>query len=377
MLHLKKKTGIFLAILLGQLFLSILLGTSVTYGAGHTKAPVGLFIWGKDLSEMTEAEMSGALKKEIPSAVVYEEQVFPLELTATYKEVDNWVANQYASATDHWITDAFEYMKRLNQTPEAPIKFKQAEIIPQLQEFSRSINRQGKPAHLTYENGQLVLEKGSDSATLNLEASWEALGQSQGNQPVPLIIDRIEVHPNTIEFQQVKDTLGDYTTYFNPNLKERVNNVELAAKALDGLLIPPGGEFSFNETVGVRAKEKGYLAALMFVDNKVVSDDGGGICQDSSTLYHAVRQANLQILERHSHSLPVAYVPVGQDATVAYGLLDFRFRNDTQGYLLMSARTGSNWIRVRVFGVSDTKHSILNAPDGYPIKPEDWVKDPK
>lgn len=377
MLRLRKKFGLFLVILFGQLLLSILFGTTVTYGAGHTKAPEGLFIWGKDLSGMTEEEMSGTLKDEIPSAVVYEGKVFPLDLTRTYKELENWVSNQYASATDHWITDAFEYMKRLTKTPEAPQKLNRDEITSQLQEFSRIINRQGKPAHLTYENGELILENGTDGATLNLEASWEALRQSQGNQPVLLIIDKVEVHPTIAEYQKVKNTLGDYTTYFNPNLKERVNNVQLAAKAIDGLIIPPGGEFSFNETVGERVREKGYLPALMFVDNKVVSDDGGGICQDSSTLYHAIRQANLEVLERNSHSLPVSYVPVGQDATVAYGLLDFRFRNDTQGYLLMSARTGNDWIRVRVFGVADTKHLKLNAPDGFPRKPEDWVKDPK
>ena len=377
MLRLLNKFGLFLAILLGQLFLSILVGSSVTYGAGHTKAPEGLFIWGKDLSGMTEKEAFGILKNEIPSAVVYEEKILPLELTRTYLELEDWVANQYSPKTGQWLTDAFEYVKRLTQTPESPQTLNKDEILPQLEGFSRITNRQGKPAHLTYEEGELVLEKGLDGATLNVEASWEALRQSQGNQPVTLKVDKNEVHPTTAEFQPVKDNLGDYTTYFNPLLKERLNNVQLAAKAIDGLILPPGGEFSFNETVGKREKARGYLPALMFVDNKVVSDDGGGICQDSSTLYHAIRQANLKVLERNSHSLPVAYVPVGQDATVAYGLLDFRFRNDTQGYLLISARTGSNWIRIRVFGVADDKHPKLSAPDGYPIKPEDWVKDPK
>jgi len=377
MLRARITFGVFLVIILGQLFLSILLGTSVAYGAGHTKAPEGLLIWGKDLSGMTEEEAVGILKGEIPSAVVYEEKVFPLELTQTHNELENWVDHQYSPATGHWITDAFEYMKRLTQTPEPSQRLSQDEILPQLEELSRITNRQGKSARLTYENGELILEKGSEGATLNLEASWEALRQRQGNQPVPLVVDAIEVHPTTAEFQQVKDKLGDYTTYFNPNLKERVNNVQLAAKTFDGLILPPGGEFSFNETVGKREKEKGYLPALMFVDNKVVTDDGGGVCQDSSTLYQAVRQANLHILERNSHSLPVAYVPRGQDATVAYGLLDFRFKNDTQGYLLISARTGSNWIRIRIFGVSDEKHPILSAPDGYPEKPGDWVKDPK
>lgn len=368
---------VYLGILLGQLFLSILLGTSVTYGADHTKAPEGLFIWGKDLSGLTQEEASRVLKDEIPKAVVYEEKVFPLELTRTYEELENWVADQHSPATGRWITDAFEYMRGLTQTPESPQKLNQDEILPQLQELTQIINREGKPAHLSYENGELIVEKGIDGARLNLEASWETLRQSQGNQPVPLSVELTDVQPTTTELQRVKDKLGDYTTYFDPNYKERVNNVKLAAKAFDGLIIPPGGEFSFNETVGERTREKGYLPAPVIVDNKIVLDDGGGICQDSSTLYRAVLQANLKILERTTHSLPITYVPVGQDATVAYGLLDFRFRNDTQGYILISARTGTDWIRVQVFGVSDTKHPKLIAPDGYPVKPEAWVKNSK
>jgi vancomycin resistance protein YoaR len=110
------------------------------------------------------------------------------------------------------------------------------------------------------------------------------------------------------------------------------------------------------------------------VDQKVVLDDGGGICQDSSTLYHAVQQAQLQVLERNSHSLPVNYVPKGQDATVAYGLLDFRFRNTTQGYIYLDARTGSNWLRIRIYGVADEQHPVLTEPDGYPIKPNRDMK---
>lgn len=106
------------------------------------------------------------------------------------------------------------------------------------------------------------------------------------------------------------------------------------------------------------------------MDQKVVLDDGGGICQDSSTLYHAVRQAQLQVLERNTHSLPVTYVPKGQDATVAYGLLDFRFRNTTRGYVYLDVRMGSNWLRIQIYGVADAEHPVLAEPDGYPIKPE-------
>lgn len=85
----------------------------------------------------------------------------------------------------------------------------------------------------------------------------------------------------------------------------------------------------------------------------------------------------MSIEEKHTHSMPVSYVLKGQDATVFYGKLDFRFRNDTQGYLLISARTGRNWLRIQLFGLADDQHPVLQKPDGYPINHLDWYKDPK
>jgi vancomycin resistance protein YoaR len=377
MLSLRRKSGFLSAILLGQLFLSIFAGATVTYGAGHSKAPEGLAIWGKDLSGLTEEEAFKILEGEIPRSVIYKEKEYPLEIDQSRKDLQSWLHNQYSPKTGLWITDAFEYIKHLNYSPEAPQKLDQDEILPQLQKLSQVTDWEGKPAHLSYENGELSVEEGISGSKLNIEESWNALLNSVDNRQVSLVVDSIDVHPTTSELQQVNEKLGDYTTYFNPDLRERVNNVKLAAKALDGLIIPPGGEFSFNETVGKRDRQTGYLPSIVFVDNKLVLDDGGGICQDSSTLYQAVRQANLRILEKNSHSLPVYYVPVGQDATVAYGLLDFRFKNNTQGYLFISARTGTNWLRIRIFGMSDVNHPPLNAPDGYPVRPENWVKDPK
>ena len=147
--------------------------------------------------------------------------------------------------------------------------------------------------------------------------------------------------------------------------------------ALDNHLIPPGQVFSFNDVVGERTEAAGYLPASIFVDQTVIKGDGGGICQDSSTLFQAAQQARLPIVERHTHSLPVSYVLKRQDATVSYGILDFRFQNDTQGYLFISARTGSNWLRIQLFGLADDFHPVLLKPNGYPNHPDDWSDDPK
>ena len=142
----------------------------------------------------------------------------------------------------------------------------------------------------------------------------------------------------------------------------------MAAAALNGQLISPGTEFSFNSAVGERTKSEGYQSATIFVGNREVVDDGGGVCQVSSTLYQATRQANLPVTERHMHSKPVSYVPIMGDATVSYGTLDYRFQNDTRGYLLITTQTGPNWVRIQIYGAADEKHPSLAQPGGYPSK---------
>ena len=111
--------------------------------------------------------------------------------------------------------------------------------------------------------------------------------------------------------------------------KPRAANVELAAKLINRTILLPGDEFSYNGSVGPRTAARGFKAASVYENNKMVDGLGGGICQTSSTLYAAVLYADLQVTERHEHSLEITYAPLGMDATVAYGSLDFRFKNNT------------------------------------------------
>lgn len=122
--------------------------------------------------------------------------------------------------------------------------------------------------------------------------------------------------------------LGSYYTEMNPTLVNRVANIKKAVDMIDGQTLKPGELFSYNATVGnSNLPENGWLQAGVIVNGSLVEGYGGGICQVSSTLFNAVDKAGLTIVERHSHSLPIKYVPSGRDATVAYGILDFVFRN--------------------------------------------------
>lgn len=366
-----------IGILFTQVFLSTFLGALAVYGAGHKKAPDGLQIWGVNLSGMTKDEAFEIIKKKVTNSLIYENKIYTLELEKSYQELAAYLDNQYSVATGNILTDVLTHLSKISQPIEEPSKYNEAEVRSQLVALAQEIDRPGKAAEIYFHEGEIHLVEGSIGKKVDIEKTWQGLNQEDRGEAVPLVVEDILVHPTNEELAQVQDVLGDYTTYFNPNNKERTNNVILAAEAIDGTLIPPNGKFSFNQVVGERLPERGYLPALVFQDNRVVVDDGGGICQDSSTLYNAVKQANLEVVERHSHTLPVTYIPSGKDATVAYGILDFQFRNDTQGYILLSAKTGKDWLRIRIFGVADEDHPKLKEPDGYPVKLEDWIKNPK
>ncbi|HWQ43108.1 MAG TPA: cell wall-binding repeat-containing protein [Desulfosporosinus sp.] len=143
--------------------------------------------------------------------------------------------------------------------------------------------------------------------------------------------------------------IGQYSTEFDSTLVNRTENVHLAAMALDGKLLAPGERFSFNDSVGERTNEAGYKEALIIEGNTFTPGLGGGVCQVSSTLYNAVMLAKLEIIERHPHSLPVSYVPSGQDATVAYPVLDFKFRNSTNAYFLIRSLIEGNTLTMQLF----------------------------
>ncbi|MCL2352712.1 MAG: VanW family protein [Firmicutes bacterium] len=124
--------------------------------------------------------------------------------------------------------------------------------------------------------------------------------------------------------------IGSYETKFGLGAKARNANIALAAKAVDGAVVPPGETFSYNETLGPTTKANGFRRAQIFIKGKKEYGYGGGVCQVSSTLYNAVEEAGLEVIERHSHSLPVDYVPKGKDAATSYGGIDFKFVNSLE-----------------------------------------------
>lgn len=143
--------------------------------------------------------------------------------------------------------------------------------------------------------------------------------------------------------------IGTYTTYYDPYNSNRDYNIRKASDTFDGLMVMPGTTISFNDLNGEACCANGYKEAPVQVDGKTVPGEGGGVCQVSTTLFNALDDAGIEIVERYSHKTPVSYVPTGRDATIAYGYLDFVFRNNYEYPITIATLAGYDKLIVNVY----------------------------
>ncbi len=153
-------------------------------------------------------------------------------------------------------------------------------------------------------------------------------------------------------------TLASFSSNYSSSSANRAYNVELAASKINGIVLANGAEFSYNAVVGNANAANGFKMATVFSNGKVTEGIGGGVCQISSTLYCAVLRADLQVTERHNHSLPIGYVPGGQDATVSYGSLDFRFKNNTGAPIKIVATHSNRNVTISIVGSASAKKKV-------------------
>jgi len=160
---------------------------------------------------------------------------------------------------------------------------------------------------------------------------WEAATPG-GDVDIPITVTWPEVTGQSLRDSLFRDLLGACTTSYWNSSPNRISNVQLASSKIDGTVLYPGDVFSYNDVVGARTTEAGFLPAPAYVDGDVKDEIGGGACQVSSTLYAATLFAFLETVERTNHYFPVSYMQLGTDATVTIpdggNIMDLKFRNN-------------------------------------------------
>jgi hypothetical protein len=167
---------------------------------------------------------------------------------------------------------------------------------------------------------------------------------------LPLVIKKPPVTMVSLKAQGISRKISQFTTLLGSSAAGRFHNVAVTAATVQNQLLAPGDLFDYSQIITQTEKRFGYHNAPVILNGKLVPGIGGGICQVSSTLYNAVLRAGLQIIERRNHSLPVSYVPLGQDATYATGYINFRFRNSSEHYLLIRTAIENNQLTIKLFG---------------------------
>ena len=154
-----------------------------------------------------------------------------------------------------------------------------------------------------------------------------------------------------------QDTLGACETKHNTN-ENRNNNLRLLCQALDGYVLQPGETFSYNQVVGERTKERGYLPAPAYSGNRLTDSIGGGVCQGSTTLYNCVLLADLEVVFRACHGAKVTYVPPGLDASVNWLTTDFQFRNQYHFPVKIQAEVTDGYVKMKLLGTDEKDYYV-------------------
>ncbi len=222
---------------------------------------------------------------------------------------------------------------------------------------------------------------------LDLDKTYQALTDAlTSSQPVinlPVDIIKPKIQTEDVNNLGIKELIGRGISNFAGSIPNRIYNVNLTAAKLNGVLIPPGEIFSFNKTVGDITAATGFKQAYVIKEGRTVLDDGGGVCQDSTTLFRAVLNAGLPVVARTAHAYRVGYYeqgfPPGLDATVFYPSVDFQFKNDTGHHILIQAYTAGLTLYIDLYGTSDGRVVTLSKPivtDLVPPPPELRQDDP-
>lgn len=238
-------------------------------------------------------------------------------------------------------------------------------VVPQsldFDEFYKWLTSDAQDAYYEKVDGKVTIKPSKYKCSVDKQTVSDALDRLAASADNTVKISVVTTAPEkTTEHLTetlYKDVLGKYTTSFASSSASRANNVRLAASRINGIELMPGEEFSYDKTILPRTAANGYMAAGVYVGNKSEIGMGGGICQPSSTLYAAALYANMKIVERHNHSLPVSYLPLGLDATIAEGVLDFRFSNSSEYPIKISASANGGVLTFSILGYNPNGISV-------------------
>ncbi|UOB79604.1 VanW family protein [Bacillus sp. ZJS3] len=270
-----------------------------------------------------------------------------------FKEQEGNVINRYKmrkQAENDELKRNYKLTPQLNTTAyESFIKDKYNEILKNPVNAELSI--EGTTVNISQSQNGEKIDKGKLT-----DLTKQAITSGTSDITLPVTLLKPERSTEDIQKIGIKEVIAEYSTPMAGRNGNQSFNVNKSANTLSGVIVAPDETFSFNGRVGVTDAAHGYKSAAVFSQGKVIQSAGGGVCQVSSTLYSAALRADLGIVSRSNHSMPVNYLPLGQDAAVADYGPDLKFKNNTGNHIYIQAFSNGGSITTRIFGTNTGKN---------------------
>jgi len=361
--------------------------------------PAGISIEGMDVSNLTVSEADELVANYFSK---YNDVVFTLSaneqsFTATGAELCIGAKNAdvtskaatYGSTGN--IAERFMASKDLEEGRGKDYKLSigvdKAGLITYLTSASTQVNDEASDDYLTRENGAFVFHEGTSGVVVQVEESAAIIEDYIENEwdgsDASIALSTIVKEPrgSKEELAEITDLLGSYDTDYSSSSAARKNNVANGVSFINGTILYPGDEFSVLNTITPFSAENGYMLAGSYENGTTVETYGGGICQVSTTLYGAVREAELQIVTRSCHSMIVTYVPPSQDAAIAEsGGKDFQIRNNKNYPIYIEGYCDGNKAYFNIYGKEEDSatHEVEYETEIAAVNVQNttWVADP-
>ncbi|HHX18608.1 MAG TPA: vanomycin resistance protein VanB [Clostridium sp.] len=235
----------------------------------------------------------------------------------------------------------------------ADATFSKTELLEIVSDIKHQIDRKEKNATVEYNNGHVKHNKEVIGKIMDVDKNVDIIENKilrRDFSVIDLYVEEVAPEIQLEDISQIQEIIASFSTSFNPNNVNRTYNIKLACERISNSLILPNQVFSMDKALGTRTKENGYKNAPVIIKNQLIEGVGGGVCQVTSTLYVAVLKGKLGIVERVNHSIPLGYVEPGQDATIAEGYIDFKFKNNKEYPILLNAEVSGGKIIIRLVG---------------------------
>lgn len=283
-----------------------------------------------------------------------------IEGTYNYHEAVNEALNAGRKGSIFTRLKEIYTIKKRKRNIMMKLSFNKKKINNVIDKINRDIGTESKRAKIELKNGRFLITPEVIGIEVDKNSLMRDIYIGLNNKTdinIPVIKDIPKLTKK--ELEKVKYKLGSYTTFFKTSSLGRVNNIQISAEKINGTVLSPREVFSLNKATGIRNKDTGYMESKIILDGDFVDGVGGGVCQLSTTLYNTVLLSELEVVERHHHSLPVKYVPKGLDAAVAYDYLDFKFKNNYKFPIYLDVKSKNRQLTITIYGGKITDNRVI------------------